>query len=165
MPNARECEICPKTLSNGSASLWERPGYTQSLVAEISFAWETEFLYFSAQSEAVECLDDKIYANFENDFDLATSLSHSDTCQEEKVDLAWSHPAHEQVQATKSCIEMGTTWQEEEGEANGDLEKDHGRGDAGEDLERDRLDGPRPECLEETCWRPMLRPEPRGLSK
>ena len=24
---------------------------------------------------------------------------------------------------------------------------------------------PRPGCLEETCWRPMLRPEPRGLSK
>ena len=90
---------------------------------------------------------------------------HQRRSQEEKVDLAWSRITHEQVQATTCCIEMGTTGQEKEREANGHLEENHRGRDAGEDLERDRLDGPRPGCLEETCWRPMLRPEPRGLSK
>ena len=90
---------------------------------------------------------------------------HQLRSQEEKVDLAWSCTTHEQVQATTCCVEMGTTGQKKEGEANGHLEEDHRGGDAGEDLDRDRLDGPRPGCLEETCWRPMLRPEPRGLSK
>ena len=80
------------------------------------------------------------------------------------MDLAWSSTMHEQVQATTCCIEMGTTRQEEAREANGNLEEDHRGRDEGKDLERDRLNGPRPGCLEETCWCPMLRPEPRGLS-
>ena len=80
------------------------------------------------------------------------------------MELAWTCFTHEQVQTSTRCTEMGTTWQEKEGATNGHLEKDRGGGNEGKDLERARLDGPIPECLEETRWRPMLRPEPRGLS-
>lgn len=56
---------------------------------------------------------------------------HQQRGEEEKVGLAWSHPAHEQVQAA-------TCWK-----VSGHLEKDHRRGIQGEDLEPD---------LEEACW-------------